>query len=158
MTLGITPEISSSEHTSTLLAWRPGSVVQYGAALALVIQCGLTQRSLGRGLVIQQRNRPRILSTSILLSVVARDTLLLSCKITWAMMRIGQWAMVWSNCEVWWGWLILILTGQKTPRGISAYSFLGSTSTNVSAWKLTGNLGGESVSTFQFFACEVGLH
>ena len=34
----------------------------------------------------------------------------------------------------------------KSPRGIWSYSFVGSASTTVSVWKLTGNLGGESVS------------
>jgi hypothetical protein len=33
----------------------------------------------------------------------------------------------------------------KLPRGISAYSFVGSPNTNVTTWKLTGNLGGEDV-------------
>ncbi|EJD54068.1 beta-galactosidase [Auricularia subglabra TFB-10046 SS5] len=32
----------------------------------------------------------------------------------------------------------------KTPRGILSYSFVGSSSTTISSWKLTGNLGGES--------------
>ncbi|TFK43322.1 glycoside hydrolase family 35 protein [Crucibulum laeve] len=32
----------------------------------------------------------------------------------------------------------------KTPRGIINYSFVGSNSTTVSTWKVTGNLGGES--------------
>ncbi|PPQ68771.1 hypothetical protein CVT24_007713 [Panaeolus cyanescens] len=32
----------------------------------------------------------------------------------------------------------------KAPRGINRYSFVGSTSTVVSTWKVTGNLGGES--------------
>ncbi|ESK93618.1 glycoside hydrolase family 35 protein [Moniliophthora roreri MCA 2997] len=31
----------------------------------------------------------------------------------------------------------------KTPRGIRSYSFIGSNSTSVSVWKVTGNLGGE---------------
>lgn len=34
----------------------------------------------------------------------------------------------------------------KTPRGILNYSFIGSTTTTISAWKVAGNLGGESVS------------
>lgn len=33
----------------------------------------------------------------------------------------------------------------KAPRGILSYSFVGSTSTNVSVWKVAGNLGGENV-------------
>jgi beta-galactosidase GanA len=33
--------------------------------------------------------------------------------------------------------------GFKTPRGILSYSFVGSSSTTVSLWKLAGNLGGE---------------
>jgi len=32
----------------------------------------------------------------------------------------------------------------KTPRGILNYTFVGSTTTTVSTWKLTGNLGGEN--------------
>ncbi|KAF5322689.1 hypothetical protein D9619_001054 [Psilocybe cf. subviscida] len=32
----------------------------------------------------------------------------------------------------------------KAPRGIMSYSFVGSSSTTVSMWKVTGNLGGES--------------
>ncbi|KAF8204850.1 glycoside hydrolase family 35 protein [Pholiota molesta] len=32
----------------------------------------------------------------------------------------------------------------KTPRGILSYSFVGSPSTTVALWKVTGNLGGES--------------
>jgi hypothetical protein len=35
----------------------------------------------------------------------------------------------------------------KTPRGILAYSFPGSNGTRISAWKVTGNLGGEDVSS-----------
>lgn len=31
----------------------------------------------------------------------------------------------------------------KNPRGLRSYSFVGSSSTNVSVWKVTGNLGGE---------------
>jgi hypothetical protein len=33
----------------------------------------------------------------------------------------------------------------KAPRGILSYSFVGA-STNITTWKVTGNLGGESVS------------
>lgn len=33
----------------------------------------------------------------------------------------------------------------KTPRGILDYSFMGSSATTVSVWKIAGNLGGESV-------------
>lgn len=38
----------------------------------------------------------------------------------------------------------------KAPRGILSYSFPGSTSTTVSTWKVTGNLGGESVNRLLF--------
>jgi hypothetical protein len=37
----------------------------------------------------------------------------------------------------------------KSPRGIMSYSFNGSPSTTVSTWKVAGNLGGETVSSFQ---------
>lgn len=33
----------------------------------------------------------------------------------------------------------------KWPRGITNFNLVGSPSTNISAWKLTGNLGGEDV-------------
>lgn len=35
----------------------------------------------------------------------------------------------------------------KTPRGVLGYDFVGSDSTTVDVWKVTGNLGGESVSS-----------
>lgn len=35
----------------------------------------------------------------------------------------------------------------KIPRGVLSYSFVGSPSTAVGLWKLTGNLGGETVRT-----------
>jgi hypothetical protein len=43
----------------------------------------------------------------------------------------------------------------KIPRGILSYSFVGSTTTTVSQWKVTGNLGGESVGRkpFRLRAC-----
>jgi hypothetical protein len=34
----------------------------------------------------------------------------------------------------------------KTPRGILSYFFVGSSGTEISVWKLAGNLGGEDVS------------
>ncbi|KDR82476.1 hypothetical protein GALMADRAFT_57522 [Galerina marginata CBS 339.88] len=34
----------------------------------------------------------------------------------------------------------------KAPRGILSYSFVGSTTTIVSSWKVAGNLGGESAA------------
>lgn len=33
----------------------------------------------------------------------------------------------------------------KSPRGIVGYSFVGSETTTVSVWKVSGNLGGETV-------------
>jgi len=36
----------------------------------------------------------------------------------------------------------------KEPRGVRSYSFINSPTTQVSVWKVTGNLGGESVSFF----------
>lgn len=38
----------------------------------------------------------------------------------------------------------------KTPRGILNYSFVGGSGTEVSTWKVAGNLGGEDVSSFPF--------
>jgi hypothetical protein len=35
----------------------------------------------------------------------------------------------------------------KIPRGIISYTFIGSPNTTVSNWKVTGNLGGENVSS-----------
>lgn len=36
----------------------------------------------------------------------------------------------------------------KTPRGILSYSFVGGSGTEISVWKVAGNLGGEDVSPF----------
>jgi hypothetical protein len=40
----------------------------------------------------------------------------------------------------------------KTPRGILAFQFLGGNGTNVDTWKVTGNLGGEDVSTKNLYS------
>ncbi|KAJ6510194.1 glycoside hydrolase family 35 protein [Mycena vitilis] len=45
-----------------------------------------------------------------------------------------------GNEENWWA----AADDFKTPRGILSYSFIGSAATNVSVWKVAGNLGGES--------------
>jgi hypothetical protein len=43
----------------------------------------------------------------------------------------------------------------KTPRGILSYSFPSSTSTKISTWKVTGNLGGEDVSAIRVLVFDV---
>ncbi|KAG6843958.1 hypothetical protein H0H87_011380, partial [Tephrocybe sp. NHM501043] len=45
----------------------------------------------------------------------------------------------------------------KTPRGVLNYSFSGSSVPTVSVWKVTGNLGGESVRVFAYLWCEIYL-